>query len=285
MKRSFLLITTRDLPEAYFLAHYLESRDQRIAVLNYLGRPLPTKIRVLARLGRNRGLPYLADLLLGRALRTRDRHLTDPFPEIDASLVTRLKQRHPRMDCRDLHAAEALRFVEVFAPDYILLGGAPLLKPALYRLAKRGALNRHLGLLPDYRGSDCAIWTLAMNRPEDVGFTIHVVAEKADAGDIIVRQPVAIAPGATFGQYLALLQRGASEAFVGVLERILRGDPLERYPQTPAGVYFPPAGHRTIRRAVQTYTRLASGLTAVGVESRTATDLGAGAARHGDGDY
>jgi methionyl-tRNA formyltransferase len=281
MKRSFLLITTRHLREAYFLARYLESRDQRIAVLNYLGRPLATKIRVLARLGRNRGLPYLADLLLGRALRTRDRHLADPFPDIDSPLVTRLKQRHPRMDCRDLHTAEALRFVEGFAPDFILLGGAPLLKPALYGLAKRGTLNRHLGLLPDYRGSDCAIWTLALNRPESVGFTIHVVAEKADAGDIIVRQPVAIPPGASFGEYLALLQRTASEAFVGVLERILRGDAVEQYPQTQAGVYFPPAGHTTIRRAVRTYTRLASRPTAVGVESPAATDLGVGAARHG----
>jgi folate-dependent phosphoribosylglycinamide formyltransferase PurN len=283
MKRSFLLVTTRDLPEAYFLARYLEWRDQRIAVLNYLGRPLATKIRVLARLGRNRGLPYVADLLLGRALRTRDRHLVDPFPEIDPPLLTGLKQRHPRMDCRDLHAAEALRFVEVFAPDYILLGGAPLLKPALYRLAKHGALNRHLGLLPDYRGSDCAIWTLAMNRPERVGFTIHAVAEKADAGNIIVQHAVPIPPGASFGEYLALLQRIASEAFVGVLGRILRGEAIVQYPQTRAGVYFPPAGHTTIRRAVRTYTRLASRPTAV--ESPAATDLGAGAARYGaDGD-
>jgi methionyl-tRNA formyltransferase len=213
-------------------------------------------------------------------LRTRDRYLADPFPEIDSPLLTRLRQRHPRMDCRDLHAAEALRFVKAFAPDFILLCGAPLLKPALYGLARRGALNRHLGLLPDYRGSDCAIWTLAMNRPESVGFTIHAVAEKADAGDIIVRQPVAIPSGASFAEYLAQLQRTASEAFVAVLERILRGDAIEQYPQTRAGAYFPPAGHTTIRRAVRTYARLTS-RPAVGVDSPAATDVGAGAARHG----
>jgi folate-dependent phosphoribosylglycinamide formyltransferase PurN len=284
MRRSFLLITTRDLREAYFLVRYLESRDQRIAVLNHVGRPLAAKIRVLARLGRNRGLPYLADLLLGRALRTRERHLgADPFPEIDPPLVEELKQRHPRMDCRDLHAADALRFVKVFAPDYILLGGAPIIKPALYGLARFAALNRHLGLLPDYRGSDCAMWALAMNRPESVGFSIHVVAEKADAGDVIVRQPVATLPGATFAEYLACLQRTASEAFVGVLERLLRGDALERWPQPYEGAYYPPAGHVTIRRAAQTYARLASGATVARVEpvAATAGGRGAGVPRRG----
>src|SRR5215475_792806 len=56
--KSFLIVTTRDLPEAYFLASALESRRQRIGVINITGRPLRTKLRVLGRLRRNRGLLY-----------------------------------------------------------------------------------------------------------------------------------------------------------------------------------------------------------------------------------
>jgi methionyl-tRNA formyltransferase len=40
-------------------------------------------------------------------------------------------------------------------------------------------------MLPDYKGSDCPVWALALNDAEHVGFTIHRVAEKVDAGDVI----------------------------------------------------------------------------------------------------
>lgn len=255
--RSFLLVTTRDLPEAYFLARGLEERAQRVAILNLVGRPLAQQVRVMARLRRNRGSRYLADFLLGRALHALKRHLhVNPFPEVDGALIARIKQRHPRLDCLDPHGPQALQFVEQFAPDHILLAGAPVLKPVLYGLARQSALNRHLGLLPESRGSDCAIWALAMNRPESVGFSIHVVSEKVDAGDIIARQHVPIPGGASFGEYLALIQRRASEAFVAVLERIIGDEPLERHPQGRLGAHFPPAGLFTIRRAVRNYARL-----------------------------
>src|SRR5258706_169971 len=62
----FLILTTADLPEAYFLAASLESRGQRLAMVNIVARPVSTQIGVLARLRRNRGTVYLADLLLAR---------------------------------------------------------------------------------------------------------------------------------------------------------------------------------------------------------------------------
>lgn len=256
--RSFLLVTTRDLPEAYFLARAIEDRAQRVAILNLVGRPVSQQIRVIARLRRNRGTRYLADFLLGRALRALERHLhVNPFPEVDRALIARIKQRHPRLDCLDPHGPEALGFVEQFSPDHILLAGAPVLRPPLYGLARQSALNRHLGLLPDSRGSDCAIWALALNRPDSVGFSVHVVSEKVDAGDIIAREHVPIPAGASFAEYLALIQRRASEAFVAVVERIIGGEPLERHPQGRLGAHFPPAGFSTIRRAIHNYARLA----------------------------
>lgn len=258
MVASFLIVTTHGLPEAYFLAHFLEARHQRIALLNLAGRPLAGRVRVMARLARRRGLRYLADFLLGRALGALDRQpRVDPFPEIDADSVARLTGAHPYRECLDPHSPDTLRFVSAFAPDYILLAGAPVLKPAFYGLARGGALNRHLGWLPEFRGSDCVLWALALDRAESVGFTVHAVAEKVDAGDIIVRGRVPIPTGLNFPAYLARLQRTASEAFAGVLERILRGEPLDRQAQNGGGAYFPPAGLSTIRRARRNYARRA----------------------------
>jgi methionyl-tRNA formyltransferase len=128
----------------------------------------------------------------------------------------------------------------------------------LYQLARHGALNRHLGVLPAYRGSDCPIWALASNDPERVGFTIHFGAEKVDTGDIVEREHVPIVPGVTFPGYLARLQRQASEAFVAVLDRLTGGAAVARERQVAGGRFFPPAGLTALHRARKSYEQLAN---------------------------
>jgi hypothetical protein len=158
--KSFLIVTTWDLPEAYFLAAALEARRQRIGVVNIMGRPLREKLRVLRRLRRNRGTLYLVDVLLARTLRWRYMPATVVlFPEIDDAAIARIKRRWPSHTSLDPHATPTFRFVRDFvAPDYMLLAGAPVLKPSLFSLAREGAFNRHLGMLPDYKGSDCPVY-------------------------------------------------------------------------------------------------------------------------------
>lgn len=255
---SFLVVTTRDLPEAYFLARFLESRRQRLGILNITGRPPTAAVQVLRRLGRNRGWAYVADLLAARALGAfRAPAPTHAFPDVDAATIAGLKARSPCHEHTDPHAPETLAFVARFAPDWILLAGAPVLRPSLYGLAREGALNRHLGLLPQYRGSDCPIWALAANALDDVGFSIHLVTERVDAGDVVVRRAVPVPPAATLDGYLGLVQRQASETFVEVLDRIVRGVPLTRQPQTGGGAYYPPAPLSAQRRARRNLRRRA----------------------------
>ena len=49
---SFLIVTTRDLREAYVLARFRQDRRQRFGILNITGRPLRDAVRVLRRLRR-----------------------------------------------------------------------------------------------------------------------------------------------------------------------------------------------------------------------------------------
>jgi folate-dependent phosphoribosylglycinamide formyltransferase PurN len=255
--KSFLILTTHDLPEAYFLAKALEARKQRIGLINITGRPFATKLRVLRRLRRNRGTLYVVDLLLARMLRTRYMPSTIvPFPEIDARTITEIKQRWPAHSCLDPHAPATLQFARDFDPDYMLLAGTPVLKPSLYSLARHGALNRHLGMLPEYKGSDCPVWALASNDPEHMGFTIHRVAEKVDAGDVVHLEHVPIVGGESFVGYMARFQRRASEALVSVLDRLIDGGPIDAQRQSAQGRFFPPAGLRTLRSARRNFDRL-----------------------------
>jgi len=256
---SFLVVTTRDLPEAYFLARFLESRRQRLGILNITGRPPTAALHVLRRLGRNRGWAYVADLLAARALGAlRASAPIHAFADVDAATVAGMKARLPCHEHTDPHAPETLAFVERFAPDWILLAGAPVLRPSLYGLAREGALNRHLGLLPRYRGSDCPIWALAADALDDVGFSIHLVTERVDAGDVVARRHVPVPPAAGLDGYLAVVQRQASEAFADVLDGIVRGVPLTRQVQDGGGTYYPPAPLSAQRRARRNLRRRAA---------------------------
>ena len=137
-------------------------------------------------------------------------------------------------------------------------GDTPFLRPTVYGLARRGALNRHLGLLPDFRGSDCAIWALALDQPESVGYSIHVVNERVDGGDVVLRRQMPIAGDATLEDYLRRLRREASESFTGVVGRLVAGAPLASLPQRRKGPYYPPSGFATQRRALKNYARAAA---------------------------
>ena len=254
---SFLIVTTRDLREAYVLARFLQDRRQRFGILNITGRPLRDGVRVLRRLRRNRGTLYLADLALRKVLGAVHQPWLCAFPDVDRALAARLKAFAPHLDCVHPHGDQALFFVQRFGPDYILLAGAPVLRPALFGLARHGAYNRHLGLLPFYRGSDCPIWALAGNDVERVGFTIHVVAEKVDAGDALVTARVPVTPGWSFEEYLAEIQVRASHAFLAVVQDLIGGEEPAGTPPGTGGRYCPPAGLSTIRRASVNYARLA----------------------------
>lgn len=265
----FVILTTADLPEAYFLAAFLEARGQRLAMVNVAARGVGRQLAVLARLRRNRGTVYLADVLLARAVdlirppthrRGALPRLT-AFPEVDAELTRRVRLHHPHLECRDPHESRVVEFLREFGPDYLLLAGSPILRPSVFGLARRATLNRHLGLVPEFRGSDCWLWALALDRPESVGFSIHVVSERVDAGDVIVRRAVPVGDERSLDGYLRRLQRQASNAFVEVLDGVLQGAPLPRVSQTGTGRYFPPAGWSVRRRAQRNFARLIQGVS------------------------
>ena len=260
---SFVIVTSGHLPEAYFLALCLASRFQRFAIVD-VARPAGSYVRVLRRLRRTRGTLYVGDLLLARladALLTPVVRRVIPacsgaFPEIDAQLIEQILARHPHIECSDPHAPEVLDFVRGFGPDYILLAGCPILKPCFYGLARRAALNRHLGMLPEFRGSDCPWWAFALERPERAGYSIHVVSERVDAGEVVLSRCVAVQDDPSLPRYLGRLQREASEGFVEVVDQLLHGAPLPREPQNDRGRYYPPAGLMTQLRAYRNYARI-----------------------------
>ncbi len=108
-------------------------------------------------------------------------------------------------DLDDAGAALAARL----APDLILsVFYRSLLPDAVLGAAKIAALNLHPSLLPAYRGRAPINWAL-VNGERETGITLHHMARRADAGDIVAQRRVPIAPRATaLSLYLEIEQAG-----------------------------------------------------------------------------
>ncbi len=95
------------------------------------------------------------------------------------------------------------------SPDLILsVFYRSLLPDSVLAAAKSAALNLHPSLLPAYRGRAPINWALVHGERE-TGITLHHMARRADAGDIVAQRAVPIAPRATaLSLYLEIEQAG-----------------------------------------------------------------------------
>lgn len=79
---------------------------------------------------------------------------------------------------------ESISLLQDFRPDYIVSGGAGIVKEPLLTLAP--VLNTHPGLLPDYRGCAPVLWSIRNRDP--LGATLHIMDEGIDTGPILIRR-------------------------------------------------------------------------------------------------
>jgi methionyl-tRNA formyltransferase len=89
-----------------------------------------------------------------------------------------------------------------------------VLPPEVLKLPRLEAFNMHGSLLPKYRGRAPINWAV-LNGETETGATLHVMTEKADAGDIVDQERVEIGPDDS-----ALdVQHRVTAAAVRILER------------------------------------------------------------------
>jgi methionyl-tRNA formyltransferase len=130
----------------------------------------------------------------------------------------------------ELARARGIEPVIVDAPDAALVerarAAAPellfsfyfrhLLPGEILSLPHLGAYNLHGSLLPKYRGRAPVNWAVARGETQ-TGATLHSMAKKADAGDIVDQETVPIGPDDTAYE----VQKRVTQAGVKILERRL----------------------------------------------------------------
>ncbi|BBV63885.1 TPA: bifunctional UDP-4-amino-4-deoxy-L-arabinose formyltransferase/UDP-glucuronic acid oxidase ArnA [Kluyvera ascorbata] len=132
--------------------------------------------------------------------------------------------------------------IRAMAPDVIFsFYYRNLLSDDILNLAPKGAFNLHGSLLPKYRGRAPLNWVL-VNGEKETGVTLHRMTNRADAGDIVAQQTVAIADSDVA---LSLHRKlcAASQTLLGdVLPKIRSGQTQERAQNDTDATYV---GRRT----------------------------------------
>jgi len=98
----------------------------------------------------------------------------DPRVKIQSIVAGQLNQ----LTQQELAAALESDLVVVFGSSYIKGWLADA-------LIAKNAINLHMGISPQYRGSACNFWALFDNNPHLVGATIHRLAKSLDSGSVI----------------------------------------------------------------------------------------------------
>lgn len=112
-----------------------------------------------------------------------------------------------------------------------------MLGAELLSLPVRGAYNMHGSLLPKYRGRAPVNWAVLCGESE-TGATLHAMALKADAGDIVGAQAVPILPDDTAIEVFRKVTVAAELTLSRCLAGLLDGTAPHRPQDLSAGSYF-----------------------------------------------
>jgi len=112
-----------------------------------------------------------------------------------------------------------------------------MLQPPLLALPRRGALNMHGSLLPKYRGRVPVNWAI-IHGERETGATLHYMAEKPDAGDIVAQTRVPILPDDTAGEVFEKVTLAAEMTLDEALPQLIAGTAPRRMQDLRLGAYF-----------------------------------------------
>jgi methionyl-tRNA formyltransferase len=193
------------------------------------GGPLGQLRRHLARSG-PRILPYLA---LGFGIPGRGRAFRRAAAALGAAFAVVRDVNGP--DFAAALAAAGAELAVTFHFDQILAAETIARLPL-------GGINLHPALLPRHRGPVPAFWALAEGG-EATGVSLHRLAPRIDAGDLLVQARVPLPTGISALEAARRLHLAGLDLFPPVLEALAAG-------RTPAGTALPLLPYRPFPDAV-----------------------------------
>jgi len=189
----------------------------------------------------NVGVRCLSVLLAHRVdLRLVVTHQDNPNENIWFGSVEALARLHgvPVIKPADPNHADVVRQIAQLRPDFLFsFYYRMMLAPSLLEAPAHGALNMHGSLLPRYRGRVPVNWAVIKGERE-TGATLHYMAAKPDAGDIVAQQAVPILPDDTAFDVFGKVTVAAEMTLDRVLPALLAGTAPRIAQDLTRGSYF-----------------------------------------------
>jgi methionyl-tRNA formyltransferase len=124
----------------------------------------------------------------------------------------------PIIQARSVNDRGYIDQVRAIAPDVIVSVAAPeIFKAELLSVPQLGCINIHCGRLPTYRGMMPTFWQMQRGEPS-LTITVHRMAQRLDAGDVLGTQNFPIGPSDSLDQVI----KGAKCAGARLTLRVLR---------------------------------------------------------------
>ncbi len=144
----------------------------------------------------------------------------------------------PVLPTQSVNQPEYLKRARAIAPDVIVSVAAPeVFKAQLLELPPLGCINIHSGRLPAYRGMLPTFWQM-LRGEQAVTITVHRMAEKLDAGDVLATQTFAIRSSDSLDRVIKETKCEAARLVVGVLRDLREGKAEPRSLATEQSEYF-----------------------------------------------
>ncbi|TAD83350.1 MAG: methionyl-tRNA formyltransferase [Bacteroidetes bacterium] len=105
-----------------------------------------------------------------------------------------------------------------------------MLPELVWNMPPMGTLNVHASLLPQYRGAAPINWAI-INGETETGVTTFKLQHAIDTGDVLLQQPVTIAPNQTAGELHDSLKTAGAALLVNTIAGLINGTVAEQ-PQT-----------------------------------------------------
>ncbi|HET7370014.1 MAG TPA: formyltransferase [Gammaproteobacteria bacterium] len=174
----------------------------------------------------NVGVRCLAVLLAhGVDVRLVVTHRDDPDENVWFGSVASLAALHdiPVVTPEAAELPALAEQMKALAPDFVFSFYYRFMLPAtIVDVAPRGALNMHGSLLPQYRGRAPVNWAV-LNGETETGASLHYMAAKPDAGDLVAQQAVPILPNDTAKEVFDKVTCAAEVCLNDALPGLLNG--------------------------------------------------------------
>lgn len=186
---------------------------------------LPLRLVILSR------QPKIADLAV-RTVHERSGN-TLHWPTLEEALAG---QDIPIAYVDDHNTEETRELLRTYQIDLGMLGGTGIIKQPTLDTPRLGIVNVHPSLLPAYRGCSAVEWAIYENRP--IGATCHFVVEEIDAGDIVAKDTLEVAPGDLYEDVRRKSYLLQPQVLLKGLRAVMLPGCMDRLEQNVGGTYY-----------------------------------------------